>query len=306
MSLYEKIILNSGPVDVYWQNHDSVQKISYPVPVEHPRSKNISQYELSLVSQFNFLQKEYTLIIDNNILPELVGENIVRLIADESKLKEISLVQDIISQNTFNKKIIAVGGGILLNVSLYIAEYLRSDIILVPTTIIAMSDSSIGGKVRINKISNDILIKHFYKSFYEPNQIIVCPQFLDTLSNEQIKEGLAEIIKHAFYQSNGLKEFLFSEKFNPFLDKQSLLKAILWTADLKRICLEVDPEESLDGSNKILRAAHDISDNIEEQSNFTISHGKAVLVAMKEDLENTELKNQLDDLYLKLGINEIL
>jgi 3-dehydroquinate synthetase len=115
--------------------------------------------------------------------------------------------------------------------------------------------------------------------------------------------GLAEIIKHAVYQSSSLADYLLSDSFEPFNDKQSLLRSILWTADLKRICLENDPEESKDGSYLILRAAHDISDRLEEESGFTLDHGEAVERAMLEDLkDDPERLSLLKSIYGKLNI----
>lgn len=175
--------------------------------------------------------------------------------------------------------------------------------VYVPTSIIAMSDASMGGKIRLNTIEDGRFNKHAYKSFYEPSAVILDPQFLEYLNNEQIMVGLAEIIKHALYQSPRLTNYLLSDEFEPFHDRESLLRAILWTADLKRICLENDPEESKEGSYKILRAAHDISDKMEEQSQFTLSHGKAVEKAMVEDLRfEAEKSNLLARIYQKLGI----
>jgi 3-dehydroquinate synthase len=166
-----------------------------------------------------------------------------------------------------------------------------------------MSDACIGGKVRLNDIQNGEYIKHAHKTFYEPSEIILDPRFLESLDDEQIRTGLGEIIKHALYQSPSLAEYLVTDSFNPFSDKQSLLRAILWTADLKRVCLEIDPEESKEGSYKILRAAHDLSDKLEEKSGFTLAHGKAVEKAMVEDLYSTKEKlSLLLGIYNKLGI----
>ncbi|MBI4836312.1 MAG: hypothetical protein HY817_03550 [Candidatus Abawacabacteria bacterium] len=147
-----------------------------------------------------------------------------------------------------------------------------------------MSDSSLGGKVRANRVEVSKFEKHAYKSFYEPNEVIVDMRFLETLRHDQSSWGLAEIVKHAIYQSTSLLNYLLSDSFNPKIP-QSLLKAILWCADLKRVCLEVDPEESREGSYKILRAGHDVSDKIEEKSHFTVSHGEAVWKGMEIDLK---------------------
>ncbi len=303
MDKYQKILLESNNVDAFWQTGQAKTEITFPVPEHHTRYTTMKQYALTVS---NVIPTDGTIIIDDNIAGEFPENDVLRLTANEAKLKEVSSVGQIIQSNTFKGTITAIGGGIVLNVALYIAEKLNKNIILVPTTIIAMSDSSIGGKVRVNKIVDDVFHKHFYKSFYEPNKIVLCPGFLETLSNEQITEGLAEIAKHATYQSEQLRNYLLSDEFQPFNNKESLLKAILWTADLKRVCIEIDPDESKDGSNIILRAAHDLSDKIEENSHFTISHGKAVYMAMKEELQITEKSQLLEKIYKKFRVQELL
>lgn len=63
-----------------------------------------------------------------------------------------------------------------------------------------------------------------------------------------------------------------------------MLKVIFWTEDLKNICLNKDISEKSDGSGKILRAGHNISDKIEEESKLTLPHGIAVAKGIVEQL----------------------
>ncbi|HYF97658.1 MAG TPA: hypothetical protein VD770_01605, partial [Coxiellaceae bacterium] len=124
------------------------------------------------------------------------------------------------------------------------------------------------------------------KDFYEPNQIIIDATFLESLSPEQIKIGLGEIIKHGVFQSESLLKFIGSATFDPVNSRRSLLKAILWTAALKRICLEIDPEETPEGSEIILRGAHKHSDMLEESSKFSLPHGLAVAIALYSEVKD--------------------
>ncbi len=311
MTLYDKIIQASKAVDDKWKdNTDYKVVISFPVPDKHPRFSEVKSYTLSVsnLSHFNFLDDNLVLI-DSSVYPNITRSNptctYVQLEPVEAKLKTLTHLDTLVEeyQKAGYQRVVAIGGGIILNISAYIAEKLSIDLILVPTTIIAMSDSSIGGKVRVNEISDGKYFKHAYKAFYEPSQIILDPRFLDTLSGEQIRNGMAEIIKHGLYQSEALTEYLLSDAFDPYKNKESLLKAILWTADLKRVCLEVDPEESRDGSYMILRAAHDISDKIEERKELKISHGKAVEDAMVQDLFGKDKYTTLIAIYTKLSIS---
>ncbi|HPS21244.1 MAG TPA: hypothetical protein PLO44_00320 [Candidatus Paceibacterota bacterium] len=306
-----KIKEKSSEID--WADTDIKKPLSinFPVPVLHARYPKIQQYLLSVaqLSNYHFLENDL-IICDIEIKKHLTKNiadlpNIIFLEAAENKTKILSEANILVKQVTGKnyKRILAIGGGIIANIASYIAEKLEVDIVHVPTTVLSMSDASIGGKVRVNDIQGNTFIKHAYKTFYEPSEIVLDPLFLTYLSDEQIRIGLAEIIKHALYQSPLLAEYLLSDAFQPFTDRLSLLRAILWVADLKRICLEIDPEETKNGSYKILRAAHDISDKLEERSGFTLPHGKAVEKAMVEDLYSNKGKSeQLARIYQKLGI----
>jgi len=315
MGKFEEIIKLSKDVDRVWKDKKMSEsfQIVFPVPSSHPRSKELKSYPLALSSLSNYhFPDDSLVIIDSGISSRIKNNNdsntSVFFHPIENKIKTLDFLNEFLGEHRGQvfRQVIGIGGGIVLNSCSYVAEKLGIDLILIPTTIISISDSSIGGKVRVNDINGHGFIKHAYKSFYEPSQIIIDPQLLDYLNDEQIRLGLSEIIKHALYQSDGLAKYLLSDKFNPFSDRASLLKSIMWTADLKRICLEVDPEESADGSYSILRAGHDLSDKIEEESRLTIAHSEAVLRAMKIDLEKQPAKSQLlQKIYDKLGIKQI-
>jgi 3-dehydroquinate synthase len=283
MKKITQIILESKKVDNFWSNKNIKELgdsfiINYGVPETHNRAIVIKSYNLELksIDEFNF-DKDDLVIADENIQKDFSHFkcNVVNIKADENGIKTLSKIDKFINKISKPNRVVSIGGGITINISAYIAEQFKSSFVVFPTTPLAMSDASIGGKVRVNDIVNNKYIKHAHKSFYEPNAIFIDINFLKTLNKEQIKISLAEIIKHAVYQSKGLLEFLLSNDFDPYNNQDTLLKAILWTADLKRICLEIDPHDnfSKDGSNLVLRAAHDISDKIEEESDFKINHG---------------------------------
>ncbi len=309
MSLYTDVLEASKEVDRVWEGRREINslQIRYPVPTNHIRHVVFESYPLLVMqlSRFHFLDHDLVLV-DAGISSLLKRSNerchYVNLKATENHLKTREFLAALIAeyQGKSFKRVLGIGGGILLNVAGYIAEQLSLDLILIPTTIVGMSDAAIGGKVRVNSLEHGFT-KHAYKSFYEPSQIILDPRFLEALDNQQIRLGLSEIIKHAIYQSDGLLEYMLSDQFEPYSNKESLLKAILWAADLKRVCLEVDPAESSDGSYKILRAAHDISDRLEEASELTMPHSEAVWRAMQLDLKGSPREAALDAIYAKLG-----
>ncbi|MBI2484921.1 hypothetical protein HYW18_02100 [Candidatus Uhrbacteria bacterium] len=308
--LYSKILNESLTTDEKFKNISddklSSFELFFDVPSFHPRSDEIKSYSLSVSSlskntfnnsQLIFCDKGLSNTFLKDFLPK---ENVFFEEAREETFKEWGWLKNFIEQNRIKesgaKEVVGIGGGLTLNVAAYVAELLGVPLVQIPTTVIGMADGS-GGKVRVNMIDKGRFFKHYYKSFYEPNQILLDPRFLETLSERQISTGLGEVIKHAIYQSQTLLDFLLSQDFDPYTNKKSLLKVILWTATLKAVCLKIDVEENANGSRKILRGGHELSDRIEEDTHFEIPHGLAVAMGIYRELEL--VKSDLLPLFVK-------
>ena len=282
-------------------------ELVFDVPAFHPRSSEISQYSLrvSALSKNTFNDSQLVFIdkgLADSFLKEILpsSENVFFEEAREETFKEWVWFNNFIEKNKIKereaKEIVGIGGGLTLNVAAYVAELLDVPFVQIPTTVIGMADGS-GGKVRLNMIDKGRFFKHYYKSFYEPNEIILDPRFLNTLSEKHISTGLGEVIKHGIYQFQALLDFLLSSDFDPYTNKKSLLRAILWTASLKAVCLKIDIEENANGSRKILRGGHELSDRIEEDTHFEIPHGLAVAMGMYREMELS--KHDLLPLFVK-------
>lgn len=316
MSLYQDILEKTAENDVRWAGMNGGDLLGsvygFPVPKNHPRSAAMQSYSVEVRDIRSTDLQADLFIVDQGLSrhPVLSGldddrssHRIVYLPAQERDTKDIDKLSQLLSEIHGAKSVIGIGGGIILNATGYLAEQMNAELNYIPSTPISMSDSAIGGKVRANKIDGEVFHKHAYKSFFEPNRIIVDRRFLTTLSTSNQKIGFAEIAKHALYQSKGLLTFLLSDSFS-FSDPNAVLKAICWTIDLKRICLDVDPDESEDGSKQVLRAAHNLSDKLEEKSGFQLSHGEAVFTAMKQEAKagRGAEPSSLRALYQKLNV----
>jgi 3-dehydroquinate synthetase len=294
----ERILSESRSVDEMFGRISTEElrcfSIVFDVPRHHPRNSILKRYRLRVgtLSKDSFSGSQLVLIetgLQNTFVKDLLpnSENVLIATGREDTLKEWGWLNGYIEREGIKKRAIAevvgVGGGLMLNVAAYLAEFLRASLIQIPTTVIGMADGS-GGKVRLNLIRHDGFFKHHYKSFYEPNEVILDPRFLETLSEKQISVGLVEVAKHGVFQSAALMDFLLSPGFDPYADRSSLLKAVLWAASLKETCLRIDPEERSDGSHPILRAGHEVSDRIEEEKRFEVPHGLAVAVGIYREL----------------------
>ncbi len=307
MEIYREILRKSKKVDKIFDNipPDRLNKIKiiFEVPRLHPRGKEVSNYSFSSIkldelnkSKIYNLTKNHFFIIDNQVskidfVNDFVKKNKIKPIklnSTEYEVKTKGFMDQVIEKNSITQKkditIVAIGGGLILNVGAYIAERISSNLIQIPTTVLSMADSA-GGKVRMNFIEGRKAHKHFYKSYYEPNAMYFEDRFILYLPKKQIKTGLVEIIKHGLFQSPKLYDYLLKCGEDLFKDKDKLKKAIIWSLSLKKICLDLDIEENENGSQKILRGGHNFSDKIEEEEGLKIPHGIAVAIGIIKQLE---------------------
>jgi len=182
---------------------------------------------------------------------------------------------------------IALGGGVIGDVTGFAASaYLRGvNFVQIPTTLLAQVDSSVGGKTAINHV----LGKNLIGAFYQPCLVLSDIETLKTLPIEELKTGLAEVIKYAFIEKScGLKEkemnfieFLEVNKEKIFqLDSSVMQKLIVYCCKLKASVVNQDEKEA--GLRAILNFGHTIGHGIEKCSNYHgINHGQAVAIGMR-------------------------
>ena len=176
-----------------------------------------------------------------------------------------------IAEKLEGDRIIAFGGGVVGDLAGFLASTFKRgiDLIQVPTSLMAMVDSSIGGKNGIN-IG---LRKNYLGTIYEPESILVDLRFLDTLPKEEFRNGVAEIIKYAFV-----------------LDTERLYEKIVF-ADIKDIittCFCLKMKVIRKRFRDTLNFGHTIGHAIELL--MGLRHGEAVAIGMvKEAMIGEEL-----------------
>lgn len=186
-----------------------------------------------------------------------------------------SLIENGFGRDTL---IISIGGGITGDIAGFAASTFSRgvQIIHVPTTLLAMVDSSIGGKTGINFEST----KNIIGTFYQPEFILIDTDFLKTLPEEEFICGLGEIIKYTFLAG--------SEFFNKIkkglsrslkLDAALLLYSIETCIKFKAGIVEKDERET-NGLRKILNLGHTFAHAIEVERGYTIKHGQAVILGL--------------------------
>jgi len=196
--------------------------------------------------------------------------------------KNIGTVMRLFKQLVKNKLdrksiIIAAGGGVTGDISGFLASvYLRGiPFIQVPTSLLAMVDSSIGGKTGVDSKEG----KNLIGSFYQPEAVIIDMKFLSTLPRREFLNGMAEIIKHSL-----IRDFSYFELLRENKDKILLLNQEILTEVVERSCrikASVVEEDEREGSlRQILNFGHTAGHAIEIAGNFRIPHGYALAIGM--------------------------
>ena len=167
---------------------------------------------------------------------------------------------------------VALGGGVVGDITGFAAAtYMRGiDFVQVPTTLLAMVDSSIGGKTGVDIPEG----KNLVGAFHMPREIVRDVGFLESLPEREMKNGFAELIKTAVLFDPGLFAALSPR---PSLD--ALAPLVERCARWKEEVVAADFREG--GRRKLLNLGHTFGHAIESASGFRLSHGEAVAVGMR-------------------------
>lgn len=184
--------------------------------------------------------------------------------------------------------LIAFGGGVIGDLTGFVASiYMRGiPYINIPTTVIAMADSSIGGKTGIDLVEG----KNLVGSFYNPEILIIDPCILGSLPDREFKNGFAEIIKHAIIRDKTF--FAFLEKncakilkrnntvLLSILKKSVAIKMAIVTKDQKESTRFAQSVKGKTSSRMLVNYGHTIGHALEKASGYSIPHGHAVSIGI--------------------------
>ncbi len=167
--------------------------------------------------------------------------------------------------------VLALGGGVTGDLAGFAAAtYLRGiPFVQVPTTLLAMVDSSVGGKTAVNLSTG----KNLVGAFHQPSAVFCDPDTLGTLPTETLRDGVAEALKTAMLGDAEMFDML------AFGDYQSRISEIIGRCVQIKAGL-VGKDEHDQGSRKLLNFGHTLGHAIERASDYRFSHGQAVSVGM--------------------------
>lgn len=174
--------------------------------------------------------------------------------------------------------LVAFGGGTVGDLTGFVAAtYMRGvDYIQIPTTLLAQVDSSVGGKVAVNHLQ----AKNLIGAFWQPRLVLADLHCLDTLPRRELRNGLAEIIKHAVLADARLFRYLEEHVEEVTRLATATMRHIIWrNCQIKAAIVSQDERES--GVRAYLNLGHTFGHAIESAANYHgISHGEGVSIGM--------------------------
>jgi 3-dehydroquinate synthase len=175
-----------------------------------------------------------------------------------------------------NATIIALGGGVVGDITGFVAAtFLRGvNFVQIPTTLLAQSDSSVGGKVGVDFKGH----KNIIGSFYQPKLVYINVNSLKTLPKRELCSGLGEVVKHGIIKD---------EEFYEYIDENAE------NCSIKGSVVEKDEKES--GLRAILNFGHTIGHAIETVMDFNLLHGECVSLGMVGAFRLANYLDLIDD-----------
>jgi shikimate kinase/3-dehydroquinate synthase len=168
--------------------------------------------------------------------------------------------------------VLALGGGVTGDIAGFAAASFMRGVRFaqVPTTLLAMTDASVGGKTGVDLPQG----KNLVGAFKQPEMVFIDLAVLDTLAEEEVRAGMAEVIKHGVIGAPDL----FADLETPNLQSPISISQLACSIQVKIDVVEEDPFEG--GRRAVLNLGHTTAHGLELLSGFSLSHGDAVSIGM--------------------------
>jgi len=233
-------------------------------------------------------------LVTNPAIKELYGQRALEslkaagfvvmtiIIPDGEQYKNLDWANSIYSAlliNSFDRKsaLVALGGGVIGDLTGFAAATFMRGIpfVQIPTTLLAMVDSSVGGKTGVNHPMG----KNMIGAFYQPKKVLMDLSVLKSLPREELLSGMAEVIKYGVIWDAAFFEYLEANREKILaLDAGALSHVIRRSCEIKAEVVSRDEREG--GLRAILNYGHTVGHAVETAENYTLRHGYAVAIGM--------------------------
>lgn len=263
-------------------------------------------------------------IVTDSKVDELYGTDVLALLEGKclkavkfafphgEENKNLDTVKDIYSfliQEGLDRKdlLIALGGGVVGDTTGYVAAtYLRGiDYVQIPTTLLAQTDSSIGGKTGVDFDG----YKNMVGAFKMPCLVYMNLSVLQTLDDRQFYSGFAEVMKHGLIRDTILYQWLIENMYEICDRDLNILQEMLRrSCTVKKLIVEKDPTEQ--GERALLNFGHTIGHALEKYKNFQLFHGECVAlgavaaayISWKREMLSMEEYYEVRDMFVPFNL----
>lgn len=278
---------------------------------------NLKNRKVCIVTDSN-VEREYSELLMNQIASDVKETYVFSFPYGEvnKNLDTVHNLYEFLIGKAFDRNdvLIALGGGVVGDLTGFTAAtYLRGiRFIQIPTTLLSMVDSSIGGKTGVDFHS----YKNMVGAFYMPKSVYMNISSLQTLKEAEYFSGMGEIIKHGLIKDidyyHWLKQNIEGIKKKDYTVLCSMIKR---SCEIKKEVVEKDPKEQ--GERALLNFGHTIGHAVEKLMGLKLLHGECVsigivaasYISMKRGYilseEFTDIKNTLLDFHLPIHIEEL-
>ena len=250
-----------------------------------------------------------------DVIKDLLSSNyeIITLVlkpGEASKSEDsVRTVLDLLLKNNFNRNdvLIGLGGGVMGDLTGFCASVYKRGIpfVLIPTTLLSMVDSSIGGKTAIDYGG----LKNIVGSFYMPSLVYTSISALNTLPEREFYAGFAEIMKAGLLYDEAFYVWLLDKIYEIHdKDKKVLIKMIDTAVGIKKEIVEKDPFEK--GDRALLNLGHTIGHAIESFFDGQYLHGECVAlgcfaaayISLKLNMISVEECYEIRDMFVPFNL----
>ncbi len=275
------------------------------------------------VKGLGFEGRKIAIITDSNVRP-LYGDSVKNELdkvsdtviiyaipagEDNKNLSEIEKVYKFLIENHFDRHdlLVALGGGVVGDMTGFCAAtYLRGiAYVQIPTTLLAQTDSSIGGKTGVDFDG----YKNMVGAFYMPKLVYMNVSTLNTLDGRQFASGFAEVMKHGLIKDSNFYTWLLDNIYE-INDKEPevLLEMVMRSCNVKKAVVEKDPTEK--GDRALLNFGHTLGHAIEKHKNFELFHGECValgciaaaFISWKKEMISMEEYYEIRDMFVPFNL----
>ena len=240
-------------------------------------------------------------VVSDDTVAQLYGARLVNLLTERGRRAELftfaageasksRAVKDALEDAMFHRGlgrdslVIALGGGVTGDLAGFVAAtYCRGvPVVQVPTTVLAMADSSVGGKTGIDIPAG----KNLVGAFHQPARVFMDPQVLATLPEREIRAGLVEVVKHGLIRDRGLFRLIrehLPRLLRPAEEPELFNRILFRSCSIKADVVREDEREG--GLRQILNFGHTIGHALESISGWKLLHGEAVSLGIVAALE---------------------